>query len=61
MQSNDYCINHSEHESRIRRSEDDIQGLWKEVDKMKTWFIFGMGSLIVQGIAIVTAIILKVV
>jgi tRNA A22 N-methylase len=43
-----YCDEHKEMKSKVRRSEEDIQRLYDSLDKLKWWVIAGMGSLLIQ-------------
>ena len=53
MQDKTYCDVHAEHTSRIRRSETDIQELWKAIDRMRAFVIAGMSAVVVQVIVFV--------
>lgn len=44
----EYCDEHREHESRIKRNEGDIQDLWRHINTMKAWVIAGMMGLLTQ-------------
>lgn len=42
----DECDEHSGLEARVARDTEDIQRLWKAIEKMRAWVVAGMGSMI---------------
>lgn len=55
---NQPCMDHKDHQTRIKRNEDDIQRIWKEINAMKKWVIGGMSGLLIQIIVIIITSIL---
>ena len=53
MEEKRYCDVHTEHTSRIRRSEADIQEIWKAIDHMRGFVIGGMCAVIIQVVIFV--------
>lgn len=52
------CPFHVAHYDKIKRNEQDIKEVWKEITTMRTWVICGMSALLLQiGIIILTKII----
>lgn len=46
--------------ARIDRNEKDIQSLWEEINGMKKMFIIGMAGLLLNGITLVSGVILVI-
>lgn len=58
MSNDDCCNEHKEHIFRLKRNEDDIQLVWKEINGMKKWVIAGMSGLLIEIVVLVVSIAL---
>jgi len=54
-----FCGNHTDHKNKITRNEQDIQLIWKEINRMKFWVIAGMSGLLLQVALTIGKLLLK--
>lgn len=53
------CLYHGQLSSRTKRNEQDIQTVWKAIDRMTGWVIAGSASMILTLIGIIVQFISK--
>ena len=53
------CVYHKEHETRIKRTEEDVQDIWKNLAAMQKWVIVGSGSTVLALLAILFQVVIK--